>query len=158
MLYENKNMITVGSYEEFEKYNGQSLGQSKYLKITQEQITQFAEATLDHQWIHTDPKRAVSGPFGTTIAHGYLTLSLVPYLWGQILTVNNLKMTVNYGIEGIKFNQPVPVNSEISLHAKLAKLTNLRGITKAELTTKMEVKGNSKPAFTGTLILLYHFE
>ncbi len=151
-------MILVGSFAEFEKYLGQNLGQSAYHKISQEQINQFATATLDHQWIHTDEKKAASGPFGTTIAHGYLTLSLVPYLWGQILEARNLKMMVNYGIENLKFGQPVPVGSELALHAKLDKLTNLRGITKAEFEAKMEIKGNPKPAFTATLILLYHFE
>jgi acyl dehydratase len=151
-------MIVVGSYDEFEKYVGEDMGVSEYLKVTQEQINQFAGATLDHQWIHTDEQKAKDGPFGTTIAHGYLTLSLVPYLWGQILEAKNLKMMINYGVNDLKFGAPVPVGSELRLHAKLAKLTNLRGITKAEFAAKMEIKDSPKPAFTATLILLYHFE
>jgi acyl dehydratase len=151
-------MIVVSSYDEFEKYVGQEMGCSEFTQVTQEQINKFADATLDHQWIHTDPEKAKNGPFGTTIAHGYLTLSLVPFLWGQILEAKNLKMMINYGVDNMKFGAPVPVGSEIRLHAKLDKLTNLRGITKAEFGAKMEIKGGAKPAFTATLILLYHFE
>lgn len=150
-------MITVSSYDEFEKYIGEEMGVSEYLTVSQEQINQFAGATLDHQWIHTDEEKAKEGPFGTTIAHGYLTLSLVPYLWGQILEAKNLKMMINYGVNDLKFGAPVPVGSELRLHAKLDKLTNLRGITKAEFGAKMEIKDSKKPAFTATLILLYHF-
>jgi acyl dehydratase len=153
-----RSMIVVSSYDEFEKYVGQDMGCSDYTQVTQEQINKFADATLDHQWIHTDPEKAKNGPFGTTIAHGYLTLSLVPFLWGQILEAKNLKMMINYGVDNMKFGAPVPVGSEIRLHAKLDKLTNLRGITKAEFGAKMEIKGGAKPAFTATLILLYHFE
>ncbi|MEO9475555.1 MAG: MaoC family dehydratase [Cyclobacteriaceae bacterium] len=151
-------MIVVGSYEEFEKYIGEEMGVSDYTKVTQEQINKFAESTLDHQWIHCDEEKAKDGPFGTTIAHGYLTLSLVPYLWGQILEAKNLKMMINYGVDNLKFGAPVPVGSELRLHAKLSKLQNLRGITKAEFAAKMEIKDSKKPAFTATLILLYHFE
>ncbi len=150
-------ILTISSFEEFNAYLGKDLGQSEKLLITQEQIDKFADATLDHQWIHTDIEKAKDGPFGTTIAHGYLTLSLVPYMWGQILEAKNLKMMVNYGIEKFKFGQPVPVGSELILKANLEKLTNLRGITKAEVGARMEIVGNNKPAFTGTLILLYHF-
>jgi acyl dehydratase len=82
---------------------------------------------------------------------------LVPYLWGQIVEVNNIKMLVNYGIDGLKFNQPVVVDSEVCLRVKLNSIANLRGIAKAELNAVMEIKGNSKPAFSSTIILLYHF-
>src|SRR5688572_6020257 len=92
--------LVINSHAEFEKYIGQELGVSEYLKVTQQQINLFADATLDHQWIHIDPQRAsVESQFKSTIAHGYLTLSLVPYLWEQIAQVNNFKMLVNYGIE-----------------------------------------------------------
>ena len=150
-------LITISSFNEFSKYLGSELGASQPLKVTQEQINQFADATLDHQWIHTDLEKAAAGPFGSTIAHGYLTLSLVPFMWGQILEAQNLKMMVNYGIERFKFGQPVPVGSELLLKAKLENLTNLRGITKAEVAARMEIVGNKKPAFTGVLVLLYHF-
>lgn len=150
--------LQIGSFEEFEKYIGKDLGQSEPLKITQDQINLFAEATIDHQWIHTDAERAKTGPFGQPIAHGYLTLSLVPHMWGQILEATNLKMMVNYGADRLKFNQPVPVGGELVLKAHLRNVTNLRGITKAEVDARMEIVGNKKPAFTATLILLYHFE
>ena len=150
--------LQIGSFEEFERHIGKDLGESEPLKITQDQINLFAKATLDHQWIHTDAERAKEGPFGQPIAHGYLTLSLVPHLWEQILVAHNLKMMVNYGADNLKFNQPVPVGSELILKANLKNVTNLRGITKAEVNARMEIVGNKKPAFTATLILLYHFE
>ena len=152
------SQITIGSFEDFEKFIGQDLGFSNFHKITQEQINKFAEATLDHQWIHTDPVRAKEeGTFGDTIAHGYLTLSLVPYLWEQIVHVNNLKMMVNYGIESLRFAQAVLVNNEVRLHANLKNVVNLRGTIKAEVNVKLEIKDQKKPAFTGVLVFLYHF-
>lgn len=150
--------FSVGSIAEFEKYVGQELGVSDYLKVTQEQIDKFADATLDHQWIHTDPVRASQSQFKSTIAHGYLTLSLVPYLWEQIADIRNVKMLVNYGIEKLKFNQAVLVNSEVRLRVKLAALTNLRGIAKTEMEISLEINGNAKPAFTATIVFLYHFQ
>ncbi|MGY6741814.1 MAG: MaoC family dehydratase [Cecembia sp.] len=150
--------ITIGSFEDFEKFIGQELGVSDYHQITQEQINKFADATLDHQWIHTNPERAKSeGAFGDTIAHGYLTLSLVPYLWEQIVQVQNLKMMVNYGIENLRFAQAVLVNNEVRLNAHLKNVVNLRGTIKAEVDVKLEIKDQRKPAFTGTLVFLYHF-
>ena len=101
--------VIISSYEEFEQFKGKTIGISEYFRITQEQINKFADATLDHQWIHTDPDRAANGPFKTTIAHGYLTLSLIPYHWEQIAEVRNLRMMINYGIENLRFNQAVAV-------------------------------------------------
>ncbi len=153
------SQLVINSFEEFEKHIGQELGVSDYLKISQEQINKFADATLDHQWIHTDPVKAkAEGAFGNTFAHGYLTLSLVPVLWEQIVKVNNLKMLVNYGIESLRFAQPVLVDSEVRLRAKLANITNLRGTVKTEMEIKLEIKDQKKPAFTGKLIFLYHFK
>ncbi len=149
--------FSVGSIAEFEKYVGHELGVSSYITITQEQINKFADATLDHQWIHTDPQRAAQSQFKSTIAHGYLTLSLVPYLWEEIADIKNVKMLVNYGIEKLKFNQAVLVNSEVRLRVKLEALTNLRGIAKTEMEVTLEIKGNAKPAFTGNIVFLYHF-
>jgi len=150
--------LEIGSFEEFASYIGQDLGESEFLEITQDQINKFADATLDHQWIHVDEERAKTGPFGQTIAHGYLTLSLVPHMWEQILIAKNLKMMVNYGMNNLKFNQPVAVGSRLLLKAHLENVTNLRGITKAEIGARMEIEGMKKPAFTATMILLYHFE
>lgn len=150
--------ITVSSFEEFVKYDGQELGASEYIQITQEQINAFGKATLDNQWIHTDPERAAKeGAFGTTIAHGYLTLSIVPHLWEQILEAKNLKMMVNYGIEKLRFNQPVRVNDKVRLVAKLKSIVNLRGVIKVEVETKLEIEGNKKSAYSGIMTFLYHF-
>ena len=150
--------LIIRSFEEFEKYTGKELGVSDYLKITQEQINKFADATHDHQWIHTDPERAAKeSPFKTTIAHGYLNISVLPHLWDQIIEFRNVKMTVNYGIEKLRFNDPVKVNNEVRLHAKLNSLINLRGVIKAELDTVLEIKDNKKSALTATLVFLYHF-
>lgn len=150
--------LIINNHEEFEQHLGKVMGVSVFHKITQEQINKFADATLDHQWIHTDPERAKEGPFGTTIAHGYLTLSLMPYLWEQIAEFNNVKMLVNYGIDKLKFGQAVKVNDEIKLTATLKSLANLRGISKAEVDALLEIKGEKKPAFTATMVFLYHFE
>lgn len=150
--------LIIRSHEEFENHVGKELGISDYLTVTQEQINQFADATLDHQWIHVNEERAKSeGAFGTTIAHGYLTLSLLPYMWDQIIQVENIKMLVNYGIDNFRFNQPVLVNSRIRTRVVLKNVANLRGITKIQLDIYMEIEGNRKPAFEGTMTFLYHF-
>ncbi|GEO05779.1 acyl dehydratase [Adhaeribacter aerolatus] len=148
----------INSFAEFQQFEGSELGASEYHTITQDQINQFAAATLDYQWIHLDQERAkTESPFGSTIAHGYLTVSLLPYLWAQIVEIGNLKMQVNYGIEELRFNQAVTVNSQVRLRAKLISLKNLRGIAKAQLEVIMEIKDQPKPAFTGIITFLYHF-
>ena len=152
------NPLIISSHKEFESYAGKELGVSDYTQITQGQINRFADATLDHQWIHTNPERAAAETaFKSTIAHGYLTLSLVPHLWDQIAEFRNIKMMINYGIEKLKFNQPVLVNQEVRLRAKLHSIVNLRGITKFEVDVTLEIKDNPKSAFNGLLIFLYHF-
>ena len=152
------SQLIISSHDEFATYAGKELGVSEYLTIAQSQINQFADATLDHQWIHTDPVRAANSPFKSTIAHGYLTLSLVPHLWDQIAEFRNIKMMVNYGIEKLKFNQPVLTNQEVRLRAKLHSIVNLRGITKFEVDVTLEIKDNPNPAFNGILVFLYHFK
>jgi acyl dehydratase len=131
-------MVIIKSHAEFELYLGKEIGVSDWHQITQEQINQFADATLDHQWIHVDTERAkTESPFKTTIAHGYLTLSLIPYFWKQVAEVQNLKMEVNYGIEQLKFQQPVLVNNEVRCRVGVKSIINLRGIT-----------GNKRPGKT----------
>jgi acyl dehydratase len=150
--------LIINSFEEFQEYVGKDLGVSEFHTITQEQIDLFAHATLDHQWIHTDSERAKKeGAFGSTIAHGYLTLSIVPFLWEQIVKVNNLKMMVNYGVDNLRFTHPVLVNDEVRLHANLENIFNLRGTIKTEMKVKLQIKGEKKPAFTAGLVFLYHF-
>lgn len=151
-------MIVIKSFQEFEQHIGEELGTSSWHKITQEQINKFADATLDHQWIHTDAEKAkTDSPFKTTIAHGYLTLSLTPYLWKEIVKIENLKMEINYGIENLRFAQPALVDSEVRLKVKLAGLLNLRGVIKATMAIEMEIKDQRKPAFSGDVVFLYHF-
>jgi len=152
------SLLTIQSYEELAAYEGQELGISEYHTITQEQIARFAEATLDYQWIHLDAERAkAESPFGATIAHGYLTVSLLPYLWAQIINITNLKMQVNYEIESLRFNQAVVVESQVRLKAKLSSLKNLRGVAKAQIEVTLEIKDQKKPAYTGQITFLYHF-
>ncbi|WP_428328107.1 MaoC family dehydratase [Mucilaginibacter sp.] len=151
-------MVIIKNYAEFESLLGKEIGTSGWHTIDQQQINKFAEATIDHQWIHTDPERAATeGPFKATIAHGYLTVSLLPYFWHQIADVQNLKMEINYGIESIRFAQPVKVDSQVRLIAKLVAIANLRGITKATIGVTMEIDGEKKPAYTGEVVFLYHF-
>ncbi|MBC3540013.1 MaoC family dehydratase [Rufibacter sediminis] len=150
--------IIIRSFEELQQYEGTEMGVSEYHTITQEQINLFADATLDHQWIHLDAERAqTESPFKSTIAHGYLTVSLLPYLWGQIIQIENLKMQVNYEIESLRFNQAVVVNSALRLRVKLLSAKDLRGVIKARLEVTMEIEDSRKPAFTGVITFLYHF-
>ena len=151
-------MLVIKNHAEFEAFLGRELGVSPWHKITQEQINKFANATLDHQWIHVDTERAkTESPFKKTIAHGYLTLALIPYFWKQIVEVQNLKMEVNYGIEMIKFGQAVLVDSEVRCRVSLKSIINLRGITKATLFIQVEINDQPKNAFSGDVVLLYHF-
>ena len=151
--------LVIRSLAELEAHTGQELGVSEYHTITQAQIDQFAAATLDFQWIHTDAARAeTESPFKATIAHGYLTVALLPYLWQQIIAIENLKMQVNYEIENLRFNQAVTVNSAVRLHAKLLSVANLRGIAKARLQVTLEIEGVKKSAYIGIITFLYHFQ
>lgn len=152
-------MKEINNYEEFESYLGKEIGKSDYVQITQEQINKFADATLDYQWIHTDPERAaVESPFKTTIAHGYLSLSMLTYLWYQVVKVNNVKMIVNYGIENLRFQQPVKVNDKIRATVFLKSIKNLRGIAKIQVKIIVDIQGEKKPAYDALVNFLYHFE
>ncbi|NPA68499.1 MAG: MaoC family dehydratase [Chlorobi bacterium] len=149
----------INSLDEFKALEGEVLDYSGYLKITQEMINKFADATMDHQWIHVDEERAKKeSQFGSTIAHGYLTLSILPPLWWEIMEVRNVKMLVNYGIDKFKFNEAVRVNDEVRLKVKVLRVQDLRGICKAEMQATLEIKDRKKPAYTGTIIFLYHFK
>ena len=150
--------VIIHNLAELEACVGRELGVSELHTITQEQINQFAAATHDHQWIHVDPARAqMESPFQTTIAHGYLTVALLPYLWQQIVAIENLKMQVNYEIESLRFNQAVTVNSQVRLRASLLSVANLRGIAKTRVGVTLEIEGSKKPAYAGVVTFLYHF-
>ncbi len=150
--------LLINSYDEFASHLGEVLGTSDWLEVTQERINLFAEATLDNQWIHIDTERAkAESPYKSTIAHGYLTLSLLPHLWNQIIEVNNLKMMVNYGMDKMKFEQPVITGSSVRLVTTLHSIVNLRGTCKAEIKFAIEIKDSKKPALEGIATFLYFF-
>lgn len=150
--------VIINSYEDFEKLVGKQIGISDYVELSQERINLFADATLDHQWIHVDTERAkVESQFHTTIAHGYLTLSMLPHLWNQIIEVNNLKMMVNYGMDKMKFGQAVLSGQSVRLVADLQSLANLRGVAKAEIKFAIEIKDQPKKALEGVATFLYYF-
>ena len=150
--------VVVNGYDDFEKLVGQRIGVSDYVEVTQERINQFADATLDHQWIHVDVERArTESPFHSTIVHGYLTLSLLPYLWNQIIEVNNLKMMINYGMEKMRFGQAVLSGQRIRLVADMHSVANLRGVTKIEVKFFLEIEGARKKALEGLAVFLYYF-
>ena len=151
--------LIINSYEEFAAHLGEQLGVSDWLEVDQERINLFADATLDHQWIHVDVEKAKKeSQYKNTIAHGYLTLSLLPYLWSQIIEVNNIKMLVNYGMDKMRFGQPVVTGSKVRLVTKLQSISNLRGICKTEIEFKIEIEGQRKPALEGIATFLYYFE
>ena len=151
--------LIAGSFEELEKSIGQEMGPSEWMSVTQEQINLFADATHDHQWIHVDVERAKKeSPHGKTIAHGYLTVSLIPTHLFQVLVVENSSMIVNYGIDSLRFVQPVVVDSRVRLKGKVSSVKNLRGTTKVILNVEIEIEGEKKPALSGDVVLLYFFE
>ena len=153
------DQLIINSYEEFAAYEGKQLGASEWLLVDQDRINSFADATLDHQWIHVDTARAAEeSPYKSTIAHGYLTLSLLPHMWNQIIEVHNLKMMVNYGMDKMRFGKPVKVGSRVRLVVSLDSIENLRGICKAGVKFKIEIEGERKPALEGIATFLYYFK
>jgi acyl dehydratase len=146
----------VNSIEELSALIGSHLGYSAYQTVTQEQVNLFADATGDHQWIHVDPERAKSGPFGQTIAHGYLTLSLIPVLLGSVMKVDGVSMGVNYGTNKVRFTSPVPVGSEIRAGATLASLEAVTGGVQVALDVTVEVKDSPKPSCVAQVVFRYY--
>src|SRR5215211_4449486 len=138
---------TVRGLEELKALAGKSLGSSGWLEITQDRVNTFAEATGDHQWIHVDVERAKSGPFGGTIAHGYLTLSLIIPLFTELLDVQDVKMGVNYGLEKVRFPSPVRVGSRIRLNARVQSVQEVAGNgVQTQFDFTIEVDGSDRPA------------
>jgi acyl dehydratase len=137
---------TINGLDELRSLVGEHLGYSDYVEITQEQINAFADATGDHQWIHVDVEKANAGPFGTPIAHGYLTLSLGPMLSPQVYRVEGFKMGVNYGAEKIRFPSPVPVGSKLRLGVTPLEVTEVAGGIQTKMEFSFEVEGASKPS------------
>jgi acyl dehydratase len=132
---------------------GQQLGPSDWEEITQERVNLFADATGDHQWIHVDPERAKAGPFKGTIAHGYLTLSLIPYLMPKILKIDGFSAGINYGCDRVRFPAPVPVGSKVRCAATVDAVTDVPGGIQATITVTIEVEGQSKPSCVATTLV-----
>ncbi|MGW3623948.1 MaoC family dehydratase [Streptomyces sp. NPDC000880] len=136
---------------------GEQLGYSDWLEIEQKRIDLFAEATGDHQWIHVDPERAASGPFGTTIAHGYLTLSLLPTLVPQVLRVEGMKMGINYGANKVRFPAPVPVGSRLRATTVLQNVEEAGGGVQVTALVTVEREGGDKPVCVAESVSRYFF-
>ncbi|MFF5567470.1 MaoC family dehydratase [Streptomyces sp. NPDC012623] len=136
---------------------GVRLGHSGWLEIDQKRIDLFAEATGDEQWIHVDPERAAAGPFGTTIAHGYLTLSLLPVLMPEVLRVENVRMAVNYGTNKVRFPSPVPVGSRLRASAVLQDAVEAGGGVQVTALVTVEREGGEKPACVAESVSRYYF-
>ncbi|MEV4835732.1 MaoC family dehydratase [Nonomuraea sp. NPDC049486] len=149
-------MRVFESLAEFTAQAGRTLGTSDWLEIGQERVGTFADATGDHQWIHVDPVRAAEGPFGTTIAHGYLSLSLLPVLVGTIYRIEGLRMSVNYGLNKVRFPSPVPVGSRVRVTTELREAKESNGGVMAVLGSTMEIEGGTKPACVAETISLYY--
>lgn len=147
-------MTTKLTLEELESSTDRDLGTSEWETIDQQQIDMFAEATHDHQWIHVDPEMAAQGPFGTTVAHGYLTLSMLPYFVSQVLNVTDVKMGINYGTEKIRFTAPVPVGSQVRLKATLRDSERRGDGVLYRLGIEVEIKDADKPALVGEVLYL----
>lgn len=134
---------------------GAELGPTEWLEITQDRVDLFADATEDHQWIHVDPERADSGPFGGTIAHGLLTLSLLPYFTHQLYTVDNIAMAINYGYNKVRFITPVRVGARLRARAVIASVAQLDNAVQATLNTTVEIEGAEKPAAVAESIVRF---
>jgi acyl dehydratase len=141
--------------DEFVAAQGSQLGPTDWLGVTQDRVNLFADATDDHQWIHVDPERAASGPFGGTIAHGLLTLSLLPHFTHQLYTVDNIAMAINYGYNKVRFITPVRVGSKIRARAEIAKVDQLEGAVQATVTVTVEIDGSEKPAAVAESIVRF---
>ncbi|TSB25594.1 MaoC family dehydratase [Streptomyces sp. NBC_01525] len=146
-----------GSLDELRAAVGEELGPSDWLEIDQRRIDQFAEATGDHQWIHVDAEKAAAGPFGTTIAHGYLTLSLLPALVPQLMRVDNVAMGINYGTNKVRFPAPVPVGSRVRATARIAEVTEVAGGVQLTTAVTIEREGGGKPVCVAESVSRFTF-
>jgi acyl dehydratase len=137
---------TFKGLDEFVAAEGSQLGPTDWLEVTQDRVNLFADATDDRQWIHVDPERAAKGPYGGTIAHGLLTLSLVPHFMHQLYAVENITMAINYGYNKVRFITPVPVGAKIRARAEISSIARLDGAIQATMTATVEIEGADKPA------------
>ncbi len=146
----------VHGVEGLKQLVGVDLGFTPYRTISQERIDTFADATDDHQWIHVDTEAAKKGPFGTTIAHGFLTLSLVSAMLPEVLSVDGVSMGVNYGANRVRFPSPVPVDSRVRLGATVAEVTDVAGGVQVQVNVTIEVEGAPKPSMVAEILFRYY--
>jgi acyl dehydratase len=147
-------MATALTIAELEQAGERELGTSSWVPIEQRRIDLFAEATDDHQWIHVDPEAAKLGPFGQTVAHGYLTLSLLPSLLSEVMTITDSRMGVNYGVEHVRFTSPVPSGSRVRLHAKLVGTERRPAGVLFRVGFQIEIENQEKPAVVGEVLYM----
>ncbi|BBX26606.1 MaoC family dehydratase [Mycolicibacterium alvei] len=148
-------MKVFNGLDEFVAAAGSELGPTEWMEITQDRVNLFADATDDHQWIHVDPERAADGPFGGTIAHGLLTLSLLPHFTHQLYRVDNVKLAVNYGYNKVRFITPVRVGANVRARAAIADVAQLDGAVQATMTVTVEIEGSDKPAAVAESIVRF---
>jgi acyl dehydratase len=148
--------IAVTSIEDYATHVGEHLGWSDWMTVTQEQVNQFADATGDHQWIHVDPERAKAGPFGGPIAHGYLTLALIPVLMAGMIQVEGVRMGVNYGANKVRFPSPLHVGAEVRLGATLAEVTAIEGGAQSVVDVTIEERDATKPSCVAQVVFRYY--
>lgn len=148
--------LKISGITNLNDYVGKHLGYSSWRTITQDIINKFADVTDDHQWIHVDTAQAKLGPFGTTIAHGYLTLSLIPSLLPEIVEITDIGMAVNYGANKVRFPSPVPSNSDIRLGATLGKIDEFSGGIQITLEVMIETRNATKPSLVAELLYRYY--
>jgi acyl dehydratase len=150
-------MKTFTSADDLRAAVGQHLGYSDWHTVDQERIDRFADATGDHQWIHVNPEMAKQGPFGTTIAHGYLTLSLIPWLMGEVVAYEGVKMGVNYGCNKVRFPAPVKVDSKVRAGAELVEAEDVAGGLQIVNRVTIEVEGAEKPSCVAETVSRLYF-
>ena len=147
-------MRVFSSFEDIESASGEEIGTTDWVEITQERVDQFADATGDHQWIHVDVEKAKEGPFGGTIAHGYLTLSLVPLLGSQVFTLDTPGAKLNYGVNKVRFPSPVRVGKRVRAHVVLGEVVDLAAGKQMTLRYTIEIEGEAKPACVAETVVL----
>ena len=139
-------MKTIAGIEGYKALVGEQLGESEWLQVDQDRINQFADATGDHQWIHVDTEKAKQGPFGTTIAHGFLTLSLIPGLTGGLLKIDGVRMGINYGLNRVRFSSPVKVGSRVKASVRNVSVEDVQGGIQIVNEVTISIEGEAKPA------------
>ncbi|GAB2744951.1 MaoC family dehydratase [Sinomonas soli] len=146
----------VVDFDKLPTLAGADLGTTEWMEITQDRVNLFADATDDHQWIHTDPERAKDGPFGAPIAHGFLTLSLVIPFWGELFDVEGVTTKVNYGLDKVRFTSPVKVGSKVRMAGAIAEVTEVKGGAQIKVNATIEIEGQERPAVVAEFLARFY--